>query len=92
MKTIKADAAVICDSFSNIHKIFATVRGYGAFQGQWEFHLSMDCFWCEVISGQLTLNEAKEASWLTRDMLDSVPWLPADLTLMDKIRSAMNAV
>lgn len=37
MKTIKVVAAVICDSFENTTKIFATARGYGDFKGQWEF-------------------------------------------------------
>ncbi len=42
------------------------------------FHLSMDCFWCVVCSGELTLKEHEAARWLTRDALDSVDWLPAD--------------
>lgn len=132
MKTIKVVAAVICDSFQNITRIFATARGYGAFKGLWEFpggkiepgetpqqalareireeldtttrigelietveydypdfHLSMDCFWCEVIEGNLVLLEAQEARWLTKEELDSVKWLPADLGLIDRIREQM---
>ena len=132
MKTIKVAAAIICDSFPNIKKIYATARGYGEFQGLWEFpggkveagetsrqalmreireeldteiavgdlvdtieydypdfHLSMDCFWCEVVSGQLVLKEAEAARWLTKDTLDSVQWLPADDSLIEKIREAM---
>ena len=53
------------------------------------FHLSMDCFWCEVESGELKLLEAEAAKWLTKDELDSVDWLPADVTLIDKIRKEM---
>ena len=53
------------------------------------FHLSMDCFWCEVISGKLDLLEAEAAKWLSKDELDSVSWLPADITLIDKIKVAM---
>ena len=53
------------------------------------FHLSMDCFWCEVESGELKLLEAEAARWLTADELDSVGWLPADVTLIEKIRAAM---
>ena len=49
------------------------------------FHLSMDCFWCEVISGELVLKETEAAKWLTKDTLDTVQWLPADITLIDKI-------
>ena len=49
------------------------------------FHLSLDCFWCEVISGELVLKEAEAAKWLTKDTLDTVQWLPADITLIDKI-------
>ncbi len=54
------------------------------------FHLSMDCFWCEVESGNLELKEAEAAKWLKKDELDSVSWLPADITLIDKIREEMN--
>lgn len=53
------------------------------------FHLSMDCFWCEVVSGELKLLEADDAKWLSKDELDSVDWLPADITLIDKIRREM---
>ena len=54
-----------------------------------DFHLSMDCFWCEVVEGELVLLEAQDARWLTKDELDSVKWLPADLGLVEKIRFLM---
>ena len=50
------------------------------------FHLSMDCFWCEVISGDLVLKEHEAAKWLSKEQLNSVEWLPADVTLIEKIR------
>ena len=50
------------------------------------FHLSMDCFWAEIVSGDLVLTEHEAAKWLTEDELDSVEWLPADITLIDKVR------
>ena len=53
------------------------------------FHLSMDCFWAKVIRGQLVLKEAEAARWLTKERLDSVQWLPADLTIIEKIREAL---
>lgn len=53
------------------------------------FHLSMDCFWAEVTAGHLELKEAEAAKWLTKDQLDSVVWLPADVTLIEKIRRNM---
>ncbi|MGN8631480.1 (deoxy)nucleoside triphosphate pyrophosphohydrolase [Blautia sp. HCP3S3_G3] len=53
------------------------------------FHLSMDCFWCSIRSGKLTLLEAEDAKWLTKDSLRSVQWLPADLELIDVIERAM---
>ena len=49
------------------------------------FHLSMDCFWAIVKSGKLTLLEAEDAKWLTKETLWSVQWLPADLSLIDEI-------
>ncbi|MGN0169209.1 MAG: (deoxy)nucleoside triphosphate pyrophosphohydrolase [Lachnospiraceae bacterium] len=53
------------------------------------FHLSMDCFWAEIASGDLVLKEHEAAKWLTREELDSVEWLPADVTLVEKLRGAM---
>ena len=50
------------------------------------FHLSMDCFWCKIIRGDLVLKEAQDSRWLTKDMLHSVRWLPADITIIDKIK------
>ena len=124
MKIVKVVAAVI----RNDNMIFATARGYGEFEGQWEFpggkveegetpqealkreiqeeleavievedfittveydyptfHLSMDCFWCKVVSGELVLKEAEAAKWLTKEDLYSVQWLPADIKVVDLI-------
>ena len=53
------------------------------------FHLSMDCFWCEVIKGELKLLEAESARWLTKESLYEVQWLPADITLISKIEKLM---
>ena len=50
------------------------------------FHLSMECFWARIRSGELTLKEHEAARWLSREELDSVDWLPADLSLIRKIR------
>jgi len=50
------------------------------------FHLSMDCFWAEVTNGELVLKEAEAAKWLSKEELDSVDWLPADLELVERIR------
>ena len=49
------------------------------------FHLSMDCFWCEVIKSNLVLKEAEDAKWLKKNELDKVDWLPADVELIGKI-------
>ena len=135
MKTIRVVAAVIkAGNESGEPVIFATQRGYGEFQGGWEFpggkievgespqealrreiieeldteitigelvdtveydypnfHLSMDCFWCEVLSGNLILKEHEDARWLLKEQLDDVEWLPADITLVEKIKKDFSA-
>lgn len=50
------------------------------------FHLSMDCFWCDVVKGDLVLKEHESARWLDKESLYSVEWLPADVALIEKIR------
>lgn len=132
MKIIRVVAAVIQRKQNGSKQIFATQRGYGKFEGGWEFpggkievgetpqkalireikeeldadivvgdlidtieydypdfHLSMDCFWCELQSEHVVLNEHEDAKWLSRAQLDSVDWLPADVTLVDKIAKGM---
>lgn len=53
------------------------------------FHLSMDCFWAEVVAGRLVLKEAEDARWLTKETLESVQWLPADASLIEHIKASM---
>ncbi|MDD7527960.1 MAG: (deoxy)nucleoside triphosphate pyrophosphohydrolase [Bacteroidales bacterium] len=107
---------------------FATQRGYGEFEGMWEFpggkiepgesrevalkreireelgvditidkflcttdynypsfHLTMHCYLCSVVSGEIELREHMSARWLTTKTLDSVEWLPADKEVIDKL-------
>ncbi len=128
MKTVRVAAAVIKDG----NKIFATQRGYGNFEGGWEFpggkieegetpqdalkreileeldteisvgefidrieydyptfHLSLDCFVCETVRGDLVLKEHKVAKWLDKDTIDTVAWLPADVALIEKIKALL---
>ena len=49
----------------------------------------MHCFWCNIESGSLTLKEHEAARWLTKEQLDSVDWLPADLEVIDNVRRVM---
>ena len=124
MKTIEVVAAIIIKD----GHIFATQRGYGEFQGWWEFpggkmevgespqealrreineeldadiqvnelletvewdypnfHLTMHCFICSLLSESIHLNEHEAATWLNLENLRSVKWLPADEILLDKI-------
>lgn len=49
------------------------------------FHLSMDCFWCSIVDGKITLKEAESAKWLSKNDLYSVDWLPADKAMIEII-------
>ncbi len=53
------------------------------------FHLTMHCFWCTILSGDLVLKEHKDAQWLTKYELDCVDWLPADKDLVEKLRQEL---
>ena len=54
------------------------------------FHLSMDCFWCEIVEGSLELKEHEAAKWLDRESLYTVDWLPADVGLVEKIKNILD--
>ena len=56
------------------------------------FHLSMDCFWCQIVKGDLVLKEHEAAKWLSKDELDSVEWLPADVTLISGIKLMLREI
>ena len=129
MQTIEVVAAIIIKD----SQVFATQRGYGEFQGWWEFpggkmeagespqlalkreireeldaeievkelleivewdypnfHLTMHCFICSLLSESLHLNEHEAATWLNLENLRSVKWLPADEILLDKIAEYLN--
>ena len=128
MKTIEVVAAIIIKE----GKVFVTQRGYGEWQGWWEFpggkiepgecpqdalkreikeeldaeievgdlidtlewdypafHLTMHCYICTLTSESMHLNEHEASAWLTKETLDSVKWLPADLVLLDKINTVL---
>lgn len=128
MRKIRVAAAVIYQD----DRIFATARGYGEFEGLWEFpggkieldetpqealireikeeldieisvgdlietveydypnfHLSMDCFWCNICAGEISLKEAASARWLRVTELDEVVWLPADIKLLETIKNQL---
>ena len=131
MKRIEVAAAIIIKD----RKVYATQRGYGEWQGWWEFpggkiepgeqpqdalkreimeelnaeievgqlldtiewdypafHLTMHCFICKMKSEHLQLNEHNDAAWLTKGTLGSVKWLPADLTILEKIETHINTL
>lgn len=124
MKTIEVVAAII-------HKdncYLATQRGYGDFEGMWEFpggkieegesreealkreikeeldaevkiekllctvdydypnfHLTMHCYHCSIGDGKIRLLEHQSAKWLTKDELNEVEWLPADIAVLERL-------
>jgi len=51
-----------------------------------DFHLSMGCYLCRVVSGSLILREHESARWLSREELKTVRWLPADLSVLEKLK------
>ena len=53
------------------------------------FHLSMDCFWCSLVEGHLTLLEHEAAKWLPLDNLKQVNWLPADVLVIEAIENEL---
>ena len=124
MKQIEVVAAIIYKD----EAYFATQRGYGEFEGMWEFpggkiepgessesalkreiqeelgiditinkflcttdydypsfHLTMHCYLCSIMSGEIELREHKSARWLTTELIDSVEWLPADKGIVEKL-------
>ena len=55
-----------------------------------QFHLSMRCFWCEILEATPVLKEHEAARWLDAESLDSVAWLPADRSVIERIRAQLS--
>ncbi|MBR2844344.1 MAG: (deoxy)nucleoside triphosphate pyrophosphohydrolase [Solobacterium sp.] len=53
-----------------------------------DFHLSMDCFYAHIEEGQISLLEHEAARWITKDQLDEIAWLPADLLLIPYLKQS----
>lgn len=53
------------------------------------FHLTMHCILCTIVSGELKLLEHEAARWLDAENLRSVNWLPADQLILDKIEEIL---
>ena len=51
------------------------------------FHLSMLCYQARIISGSLILKEHENAKWLKKDELKTVNWLPADLEVLETVKT-----
>lgn len=54
-----------------------------------DFHLSMDCFICSVVEGNLVLKEHEDSKWIKKEEIDTLNWLPADLVILDKVKEMM---
>lgn len=85
-----AEAAIVreiqeeLDTTIQVEKYFDTVEyDYPT------FHLSMDCFICSIKDGNLTLKEHEAAKWLSANELDTVDWLPADISLIGKLKEEL---
>ncbi|MFA9397625.1 MAG: (deoxy)nucleoside triphosphate pyrophosphohydrolase [Clostridiaceae bacterium] len=69
------------DTQINIDKFLTTVEyDYPT------FHLTMHCFLCSIKKGNLTLLEHSSSKWLDKQNLDSVPWLPADVEVVNLLK------
>ena len=111
-KSIEVVAAVIIEQ----QRVFATQRGYGEWQGWWEFpggkleagespeaalrreiqeelstnfHLTMHCYLCRVVAGNLSLLEHNASRWLSRSELEDEQWLPADVEVVDFLKEML---
>lgn len=54
-----------------------------------DFHLSMDCFICSIVEGNLVLKEHEDSKWIKKEEIDILNWLPADLVILDKVKEMM---
>lgn len=54
-----------------------------------KFHLTMHCYFCSVVSGEIKLVEATEGKWLKKDELNTVNWLPADISLIEELKKCL---
>ena len=54
-----------------------------------KFHLTMHCYFCSVLSGEIKLVEATDARWLKKEELNTLKWLPADISLIEELKKQL---
>lgn len=83
-----AEQAIVREIREELDTTIEVVSFFDTIEYDYEtFHLSMDCFICAVKEGHLVLKEHEAAKWLDREHLDSVNWLPADISIIEKLKS-----
>ena len=81
VQALKREIKEELDTEISVDKYLTTV--------EWDypaFHLTLHCYWCTLVSEEMTLLEHESARWLTADTLHSVRWLPADDQLLPLIQ------
>jgi len=82
------EAALIREIKEELKVDISTEKYLGTIEYDYpSFHLSMACYVCRIISGQITLVEHSAAEWLTVDELDTVSWLPADVEVVRMLKN-----
>ena len=88
----KPEEAVVREIREELDSLVSVKEQIGTIEYDYpDFHLSMRCFLCELIEGELTLKEAEASVWLSKDHLyDQVKWLPADRLILPEVEKYLS--
>nr|WP_303211923.1 (deoxy)nucleoside triphosphate pyrophosphohydrolase [Methanobrevibacter smithii] len=53
------------------------------------FYLFMSCFMCSIKEGSIELLEHNDGKWITKEELNTLNWLPADIDAVNYLKENM---
>lgn len=54
-----------------------------------KFYLFMSCFMCSIKEGSIELLEHNDGKWITKEELNTLNWLPADIDAVNYLKENM---
>lgn len=86
----RGEDAIIREIFEELETEILVTRHLVSVEHKYKtFSVTLHGYLCDIVQGELVLNEHLDAKWLGKDQLDSVPWAEADLPIVRAVSALL---